>query len=41
MHKAKTSKASIQLEDRLSNTIPLSTEEPSKVAYVGNSLDPK
>jgi hypothetical protein len=38
---AKTSKTSIQPKDTLSMTIPLSTEEPSKVAHVGNSLDPK
>jgi hypothetical protein len=41
MLEAKTSKMSIQLEDTLSKTIPLSMEEPSKVARVGNSLDPK
>jgi hypothetical protein len=41
MLKVKTSKTSIQLEDSLSKTIPLSTEEPSKVAHVGNNLDPK
>jgi hypothetical protein len=41
MLEAKTSKTSIQLEDTLSKTIPLSAEEPSKVAHVGNSLDPK
>jgi hypothetical protein len=41
MPEAKTSKTSIQPEDTLSKTIPLSTEEPSKVAHVGNSLDPK
>jgi hypothetical protein len=28
-------------EDTLSKIIPLSTEEPSKVAHVGNSLDPR
>jgi hypothetical protein len=38
---AKTSKRSIQLVDSLSKTIMLSTEEPSKVAHVGNNLDPK
>jgi hypothetical protein len=38
---AKTSKTSIQLEDTLSNTILFSMKEPSKVAHVGNSLDPK
>jgi hypothetical protein len=41
MPEAKTSKTSIQSEDTLSKMIPLSTEEPSKVAHVGNSLDPK
>jgi hypothetical protein len=40
MPEAKTFKTSIQLEDTLSKTIPLSVEEPSKVAHVGNSLDP-
>jgi hypothetical protein len=38
---AKTSKTSIQLEDSLSKTVPLSMKEPSKVAHVGNDLDPK
>jgi hypothetical protein len=41
MLEAKTSKKSIQLEDSLSKTIPLSTEEPSKVAHGCNNLDPK
>jgi hypothetical protein len=41
MPEAKTSKMSIQPEDTLSKTILLSTEEPTKVAHVGNSLDPK
>jgi hypothetical protein len=41
MHEAKTSKRSIQPEDTLSKIIPLSTEEPSMVAHIGNSLDPK
>jgi hypothetical protein len=41
MPEAKTSKTSIQSEDTLSKTIPLSTEEPSKVAHVGNNLDRK
>jgi hypothetical protein len=41
MPEAKTSKTSIQPEDTLSKTISLSTEEPSKVAQVGNNLDPK
>jgi hypothetical protein len=34
-------KTPIQLEYTLSKTISLSTEEPFKVAHVGNSLDPK
>jgi hypothetical protein len=38
---AKTSKTSIQPEDTLGKMIPLSTEEPSKVAHVGNNLYPK
>jgi hypothetical protein len=37
---AKTYKTSIQPEDTLSKTILLSTDKPSKVAHVGNSLDP-
>jgi hypothetical protein len=41
MPKAKTSKKSIQPDDPLSKTVPLSTEEPSKVAHMGNNLDPK
>jgi hypothetical protein len=41
MREVKTSKMSIQPEDTLNKTIPLSIEEPSKVAHVGNSLDPK
>jgi hypothetical protein len=41
MPEAKISKMSIQPEDSLSKTIPLSTEEPSKVAHVGNNSDPK
>jgi hypothetical protein len=36
-----TSKTSIQPEDALSKHILLSMEEPSKVAHVGNTLDPK
>jgi hypothetical protein len=32
---------SIQPEDSLNKTVMLSTEKPSKVAHVGNSLDPK
>jgi hypothetical protein len=39
--KAKTSKTSIQLEDSHIKTIPLSPDEPSKVAHVRNILDPK
>jgi hypothetical protein len=34
-------KTSIQPEDSLNKTVLLSTEKPSKVAHVGNSLDPK
>jgi hypothetical protein len=34
-------KMSIQLEDKLGKMIPLSPDEPSKVAHMGNSLDPK
>jgi hypothetical protein len=34
-------KTSIQSEDSLSKIILLSTEDPSKVAHVGNNLDPK
>jgi hypothetical protein len=41
MPEAKTSKTSIQPEDTLNKTIPLSMEESSKVTHVGNSLDPK
>jgi hypothetical protein len=41
MFEAKTSKSSIQLEDTLNKTIPLSLEEPPKVTHVGNYLDPK
>jgi hypothetical protein len=41
MPEAKTSKTSIQMEDTLSKMIPLSTEQPSKVAHMGNNLDPK
>jgi hypothetical protein len=36
-----TSKMSIQAEDSLSKMVPLSPDEPCKVAHVGNSLDPK
>jgi hypothetical protein len=38
MPKAKTS---IQPEDSFRRMVPLSMEEPSKVAHVGNNLDPK
>jgi hypothetical protein len=38
---AKTSKLSIQPEDKLNKIIPLSPDEPSKVAHMENSLDPK
>jgi hypothetical protein len=41
MSEAKTFNMSIQPEDTLSKTILLSMEEPSKVAHIGNSLDPK
>jgi hypothetical protein len=41
MPEAKTSKTSIQLEDTLIKTVPLSPDEPSKVIHVGNSLDLK
>jgi hypothetical protein len=41
MPEAKTSKASIHPEDNLSKTVPLSSDEPSTVAHVGISLDPK
>jgi hypothetical protein len=41
MPNSKTSKMSIQPEDAISKLIPLSMEEPSKVAHIGNTLDPK
>jgi hypothetical protein len=41
MPDSKTSKLAIEPEDALSKQIPLSTEEPSKVAHTGNTLDPK
>jgi hypothetical protein len=41
MPEVKTSKMSIESEDSLSKTILLFMEEPSTVAHVGNSLDPK
>jgi hypothetical protein len=39
MPKSNTSKTSIQSKDTLSKMIPLSTEEPSKVAHIDNNLD--
>jgi hypothetical protein len=41
MPDSKASKMSIQLEDTLSKQIPLSTEEPSNLAHIGNTLVPK
>jgi hypothetical protein len=41
MPEAKTSKMSISPDDSLNKTVPLSMEKPSKVAHVGNNLDPK
>jgi hypothetical protein len=41
MPDSKTSKKSIQPKEALSKQIPLSVEEPSKVAHIGNALDPK
>jgi hypothetical protein len=41
MPEAKTSQTSIQLEYSLNKMIPQSTDEPSKVARVENSVDPK
>jgi hypothetical protein len=41
MPEAKASKMYIQPEDSLSKTVPLSLDEPSKVAHARNSLDPK
>jgi hypothetical protein len=41
MPEVKTSKTSIQLEDSLRKTVPLSTEESIKVAHVDSSQDPK
>jgi hypothetical protein len=41
MPEANTSKMSIHPEDTLSKMVPLSMEEPSKVAHVGNNLDHK
>jgi hypothetical protein len=39
--KAKASKTSIPQGDTLSKMILLSMEEPSKVAHIGNSWNPK
>jgi hypothetical protein len=41
MPEGKTSKTSIQPEDSVSKTVPLSTKEPSKVAHLRNNLDHK
>jgi hypothetical protein len=41
MPKAESYKSSIQPEESLSKMSPLSPDEPSKVAHVGNSLDLK
>jgi hypothetical protein len=41
MLEAKTSKTSFQPEDSLSKMVLLSSDEPARVAHVGNSLDPK
>jgi hypothetical protein len=41
MPESKTSKLSIQPEDKLSKTIPLSPSDSFKVALVGNNPDPK
>jgi hypothetical protein len=41
MPEAKTYKVSNQPKDNLSKMIPLFSDEPSKVAHVGNNLDPK
>jgi hypothetical protein len=38
---SKASKTSVQLEDALGKQVPLSTEESSEVAHIGNTLDPK
>jgi hypothetical protein len=38
---SKAFKMSIQPEDALSKHVPLSTEESSKVAHIGNTLDSK
>jgi hypothetical protein len=41
MPEAMTSKTPIQSKDSLTKTVLLSPNEPSQVAHVGNSLDPK
>jgi hypothetical protein len=41
MPDSKASKMTIQPKDALSKQIPLSTEEPSMVAHIGNTLDPE
>jgi hypothetical protein len=41
MPNSKNSKKYIQPENALSKEISLSTGEPSKVAHIGNTLDPK
>jgi hypothetical protein len=41
MPDSKTSKKSIQPKEALSKQISLFVEEPSKVAHIGNALDPK
>jgi hypothetical protein len=41
MPEAKTTKVSIQPENSFSKIVPLSTEDPSKVAHIGNNLYPK
>jgi hypothetical protein len=38
---SKTYKMSIQPKDTLRTQVLFSTEEPSKVAHIGNTLDPK
>jgi hypothetical protein len=38
---SKTYKMSIQPKDTLRKQVLFSTEEPSKVAHIGNTLDPK
>jgi hypothetical protein len=41
MPNSRNYKKSIQPEVALSKQIPLSTEEPSKVAHIGNTLNPR